>query len=310
MIILLLSLAAAAVFAGAALYAWLRWQRLARDLRALTVQLEGLAGQDADKRGSVLVKSRERAARELAAAANHLLARDAETLRAKTRQAAELEGLMKVLSGDLRTPASALADHVESLQQQAQATALPETLRRSIEIAQAHAGTLTAKVDRFADLAAIKSGSIVLAPAATDLAALAEETLAAFEERLAAASVYVECDLAAAPPRFDVDPDAVRRILSVLLDNAITYGAAGGYLRLAIAETADGVSLTVEDHGPGLDETQRSQIFEGGTGSLGLAFAHALAEAMGASLTCDSLPHLCTMFTLWLKRAEKEEAVA
>lgn len=310
MIILILSLAVALCFATLAAYAWMRWQRLAHDVRALTAQLGALAAQDADRRGSVLVKSRERVTRELAAAANKLLASDARQLSARADEAASLEGVMQTLSGALEPPASALADHVEALTRQAQDTVLPDDLRTRIAETQAQAGALTAKMARVADLAAVKSGRLALSPVPTALTALAEETLARFAPRLEAAGVYVETDWPAAPLTLAVDPDAVARILAIFIDNVLSHGASGGYLRLALAETADGASLTVEDHGPGLDEAKRAQLFTGGAQGLGLPLAAGLADAIGAQITCDSLPHLCTMFTLWLKNDEKEEAVA
>jgi signal transduction histidine kinase len=90
-------------------------------------------------------------------------------------------------------------------------------------------------------------------------------------------------------------PQALRRILCNLVDNALKYAGA---VELAVSALADGqVKISVLDHGPGIPAEALEAVFEpfyrleasrnrqtGGTG-LGLAIARQLTLAMDAALT-------------------------
>lgn len=94
-------------------------------------------------------------------------------------------------------------------------------------------------------------------------------------------------------------PQALRRCIANLIDNALTYG--GGAEVSAEAERGD-VVVRVRDHGPGLPEDKIEAVFEpfmrledsrsrdtGGSG-LGLTIARALAERNGGSLELRNHP--------------------
>jgi signal transduction histidine kinase len=93
-------------------------------------------------------------------------------------------------------------------------------------------------------------------------------------------------------------PQAIRRCLSNLLENARRYG--GEEIDLRILDSADEVEIRVEDRGPGIPEDDRDRVFEpyvrleasrakhtGGTG-LGLAIARAIARANGGDITLET----------------------
>ncbi|WP_413196648.1 ATP-binding protein [Pararobbsia alpina] len=95
-------------------------------------------------------------------------------------------------------------------------------------------------------------------------------------------------------------PQALRRVLGNLIDNAIKYSGSGD---VVVGRAAGGrVSIAVIDHGPGIPEEQLEAVFQpffrvetsrnrdtGGTG-LGLAIARQLALAMNATLTLRNRP--------------------
>lgn len=95
-------------------------------------------------------------------------------------------------------------------------------------------------------------------------------------------------------------PQALRRILGNLVDNALKYSGTG---EVVLARGHAGrVSISVLDHGPGIPEDKLEAVFEpfvrvessrnrdtGGTG-LGLAIARQLALAINASLTLRNRP--------------------
>ncbi len=83
----------------------------------------------------------------------------------------------------------------------------------------------------------------------------------------------------------------LREIVMNLVDNAIRYTPAGGIVTTRIAVAADGVTLTVEDNGPGIPAAERERVFQrfyrlddsdsDGCG-LGLAIVREFSAAIGA----------------------------
>jgi signal transduction histidine kinase len=99
---------------------------------------------------------------------------------------------------------------------------------------------------------------------------------------------------ASAPTTHDCQPNALKRAISNLLNNAVKYGKCA---RAAIASAGGGVEITIDDDGPGIPEVELAKVFQpfyrvedsrsretGGTG-LGLAIAQSIVQAQGGDLT-------------------------
>ena len=111
-------------------------------------------------------------------------------------------------------------------------------------------------------------------------------------------------ELEAPRPVFvDGDPDRLRQLIMILLDNAIRHTPAGGHVRVAVASAADGTArIAVRDDGEGIAAEHLPHVFErfyradgargrasGGTG-LGLAIARAICRAHGGDIEVRSTP--------------------
>jgi signal transduction histidine kinase len=143
-----------------------------------------------------------------------------------------------------------------------------------------------------------------------DLAALAGEAVvmldATAEERAIRLDIETREELPASG-----EERAVIQILVNLIGNAVRHSPDGGTVELAFAKTPGTASVTVSDHGPGIDPADQQRIFErferadaksGGTG-LGLAISRRLARSMGGDVTLDSAPGEGARFTLTLPAA-------
>lgn len=93
-------------------------------------------------------------------------------------------------------------------------------------------------------------------------------------------------------------PQAIRRCLANLLENARRYGGAD--IDLQVKDAGDAVEIRVEDRGPGIPDADMERVFEpyvrleasrarhtGGTG-LGLAIARAIARANGGEISLEA----------------------
>ena len=110
------------------------------------------------------------------------------------------------------------------------------------------------------------------------------------------------------PAHVEGSPEAVRRLLLILLDNAVKYTPAGGsiLIRASLDHPADAregaVAIDVIDNGPGIDPADRPHVFErfyrGGSArhrvpagsGLGLSIARAIVERHAGALTIDAGP--------------------
>jgi len=144
--------------------------------------------------------------------------------------------------------------------------------------------------------------------AKVDLGQIVCEVCANFTERFPAGHLWGpqdDCEATA-------DADALRQIVTTLLDNAAKY-AATGIVEVSVAQTAKGSCVTVADRGPGLTWHERRHVFDrfwrsdnsvtretGGNG-LGLAIARGLARGMGGDLTVANREGGGAVFTLELK---------
>ena len=105
------------------------------------------------------------------------------------------------------------------------------------------------------------------------------------------------------------DPERVRQIIRILLDNALTHTPEGTKVTVTVYSVNRRAELTVSDDGPGIPQRVQGRIFErfytadsaGGSG-LGLAIARELAQRMEGRIAITSSRRF-TAFTLDLPPA-------
>jgi heavy metal sensor kinase len=105
------------------------------------------------------------------------------------------------------------------------------------------------------------------------------------------------------------DSALLKRLLRILLDNAIKYSTPNGTITLRLGKLAQQVTVEVEDNGIGISSTDLPFIFDRfyradpsrglveGNG-LGLSIAKWIAETHGAQLTVQSEPRRGTAFNV------------
>jgi signal transduction histidine kinase len=212
--------------------------------------------------------------RQAAHAFNVMQARLRQLVESRTR-------MLAALSHDLRTPLTLLQLRVEDVQE------VEERERMLAAIA-----SMNQMIE--ATLAFARDDAAVEPLRRIDLAAL----LVAIVDDLADAGLNVAM-APAAPVTMSCQPVALRRAFVNLLDNAVKYG---GSADVAIASDRHTVTVTIDDHGPGIPAAELSKVFEpfyrieesrsretGGSG-LGLAIALAVVEAHGSTIQLENRP--------------------
>jgi signal transduction histidine kinase len=118
-----------------------------------------------------------------------------------------------------------------------------------------------------------------------DLVTLAQ----ASADRFRAVGPAVTADVGPGPALISAPPEWIDRLAGVLMDNACRYAGPGGQVRIGVRAQGNRVSLTVEDSGPGIPESERPRLFdrfhrvtEHGPGAgLGLAIGDSIVRSTG-----------------------------
>ena len=58
------------------------------------------------------------------------------------------------------------------------------------------------------------------------------------------------------------DPERIRQVLSILIDNAFSYTPAGGRILLELKAQGTYLCLTVADNGPGIPDSEKAAVFQ------------------------------------------------
>lgn len=192
-------------------------------------------------------------------------------------------------SHELRTPLAVVRGSVEHLRRN------PDRPVREVGAAlddiDSEVGHLTALVDDLLLLARSDSGAVELRREPVDLAETVGEALSALRGLADGRGARLRLD--AAPVTVRGDPDRLRQLVTILVDNAIRHSPAGGTVRVSVRHGTPAV-VAVEDDGPGIRAEDFPRVFErfwraadapaGGTG-LGLSIARWIAEHHGGSIS-------------------------
>lgn len=200
-------------------------------------------------------------------------------------------------SHELRTPLTAIRSVGEvGMQETTDAASCREVIGSMLE----ETDRLTKLVDSLLLLSRADAGSVPLSRERTDLAALAKDVA----ECLQVLAEEKQQTLGVVAPQAvfaEVDRATVHQALINLLDNAIKYTPAGGFIQICVeAYRGTEAVISISDNGPGISPEHRQKIFErfyridkgrsreiGGAG-LGLSIAGWAVSANNGRIELDS----------------------
>ena len=189
-------------------------------------------------------------------------------------------------SHELRTPLAVIRAGVARVRQQPGARV--SEVEPVLVAVDEEAVRLGALVDDLLALARTDASPADLDPRDVDLADVAASSMGALEPLATRRGVHLALDVEPAPMRGD--EERLRRLVTVLVDNAIRHGRESGRVLVTVRSG----SLVVEDDGPGVPAAERDRVFErfwrgrdaapGGSG-LGLAIAAWIADRHGGQIS-------------------------
>ncbi len=226
------------------------------------------------------------------------------------RRLAELDSARKQFianaSHELRTPIFSLGGFVELLEDEDPS---PEERAEFVHTMREQIVRLTKLTADLLDLSQLDAGAVAMKSNNVDLGTLAREVAREFGPRADRRGSRLELRTPEEPVIASADPDRVRQVIRILLDNALTHTPEGTKVTVTTYSVNRRAELTVSDDGPGIPRRVHSRIFErfytadsaGGSG-LGLAIARELAQRMEGRVAIASSKRF-TAFTLDLPRS-------
>jgi two-component system OmpR family sensor kinase len=211
-------------------------------------------------------------------------------------------------SHELRSPLSRLRTEIEITLRRPRSN---EEYVVALRSCLAEVGGLTMLVEELLMLARLDAGQQLAQVELASLSALAQETI----QRLSAPAAERRIDIIlqdALAEAVQVDRAPVSLVLRNLLENALKFSPADGHVTVRIQRGAQGVTLSVEDQGLGIAESELPFLFERffrGSGAragevdgvgLGLALSQAIMQAYGGRIEAENVITGGARFTLFV----------
>ena len=216
-------------------------------------------------------------------------------------------------SHEMRTPVSVIRTTAELALRQKR----PEKdLRRDVAEIHDQAVQLTRLIDDLLTLARADGGSDALAMAKVGLGLLAAAVCEQMAARAAENSVDLRVETQAGSLTVDGHNLSLRRLLVILLDNALDHTPPDGTVVTLVTREGTNVQVSVEDSGQGIPEEELERVFErfhrvdpsrareSGRFGLGLAIAKWIVESHGGSIRAANQVGKGSVFTVSLPAPE------
>jgi len=228
------------------------------------------------------------------------LARALEAMRVKLEGRAYIEEMASTLSHELKTPLSSIRGATEIIEDSAE----PEVRQKFLTNIRAEVDRLTGIVNNLLALSRIETRPVT-ENASCLVNEICTEMAETFRPRAEMLGLKLETQIAVSSELISVEADALRQILTILLDNACTFTPSGKIIRL----DARASSVQVSDEGCGIEPALQARVFERffttvnpltgrrGTG-LGLAIAQSLVVRAHGQISLQSQPGRGTTVTV------------
>jgi signal transduction histidine kinase len=242
------------------------------------------------------------------------LERATAELRSANEQLKSLDRLkddfMSSVTHELRTPLTSIRALAELMRDDPEMALAQRSQFMGIVVSETE--RLSRLVNQVLDMAKIESGHAQWHTEPVDLCALVKQAVATTAEMFRERQITVALSLPEQTPVLMADPDRLMQVMLNLLSNASKFvPVPGGRVGVRLCSDDTGVSIAVQDNGPGVTAEQQGLIFERfrqggeatnrpqGTG-LGLPISRQIVEHFGGRLWLESRPPegACFLFHL------------
>lgn len=240
--------------------------------------------------------------------------------RLEIEKQARLEGLIGVVSHDLKAPLNVVLLGIDRLEQLAGADEAGAKAKKITGRIRGAVTRMTRLLDDLLDVERVTEKHLPIEAAPCEVGALLAESLEMIEPTATEKSVKLEVDAASVEhERVLCDRGRLHQVFSNLVGNAVKFSPEGSTVWIRAARREGFVLFSVSDKGPGIAADALAHIFERywqekatarlGTG-LGLPIAKGIVEAHGGEIWVESRLGEGSTFSFTLPVAKAERAAA
>ena len=244
---------------------------------------------------------------------------------AESNQRQDALQILSYLTHEIRTPLSSMLALSQLLRAEL-AGPLTAEQQKYMEVIERSVEKLNRLIGDVLDLSRLETGTVEIEPRYLDLAELIRTTAAELAPGAAAKSVNLAVHPMDNLPQVRCDPDRLRHVLKVLIENALEFTDRGQVALSATAGEGE-VVVQVSDTGIGIPKSALASLFEGpffptvdgvvrrpmsrrsGAG-LGLAIASRSIALMGGRMSAESDEGIGTRFIFTLPTGDRRSSPA
>jgi signal transduction histidine kinase len=231
------------------------------------------------------------------------------------------DDLMRMIVHDLKTPLTSMLATLEMLRD-GDFGPVDDRPARALSDVEGKAEDLLGLIEDLLDVSRADVQRLALQPEPIAPAALLAEILFDWELRFRQEQTVARTEVADDAPIFNADKTLVRRVLTNLVQNAITHSPVPVTLVLGARRDPAGIVLTVQDNGPGIPEEYQDLVFQKfeqvhtphaprvRSSGLGLAFCRVAVESHGGRIWVRSREGEGSTFFILLPLEPAERAPA
>lgn len=200
----------------------------------------------------------------------------------------ERQAMIADIAHELRTPLTIVQGQLDAMQDGIVPFSHDELAKLDMQTE-----LLARLIDDLRTLSLADARRLTLERVPTDLVFLARRITDSFRDKAQSHGLTLTFRAMSAQAPLEADPDRLAQVLTNLLENAIRYTPAGGWVGVSVRTLPGALELSVEDSGPGLPPEALRHVFDrfyradssrrraGGGSGLGLSIVRTLVDLHG-----------------------------
>lgn len=285
-----------------------------KHLREIHNKLHRIVNQSSDE--VILLFTDDKELIDITVDLNRLLEKHKKALSNYTNTKWSMKKMISNISHDLKTPLTVTLGYVEMIQMDSELD--PE--ERHLILTKIHDKSVEVitLIDKFFNLAKLESGDKEVPLTSIRINDICRKSLLEYYDIFNKKGIEVHIEIPDKPIYVLGNIEALKRILTNLISNAIVHGGDGKMIGLKIRINEEDIYIDVWDKGKGIDEPYQDRVFERlytledsrnksyqGSG-LGLTITKRLVEKLGGTIQINSKPWQKTVFSFSVKRSNEQ----